>query len=151
MALAGGVSIYLPQKAGYRYQDGMILSPDGHCRPFDAQAGGTVFGRGVGVVVLKPLADAVADGDFIHAVIRGSAVNNDGSNKIGFTAPSVQAQAEVISEALANAGLLAALTGDRTRAEGRLAELRALDLSGAWAESKALAAALASDSPVSKP
>jgi len=105
IALAGGVSIYLPQKAGYLYQEGMILSPDGHCRVFDAEANGTVFGRGVGVVVLKPLLEALQDRDTIYAVIKGSAINNDGSNKVGFTAPSVDGQAAVIAEAIANAGV----------------------------------------------
>jgi acyl transferase domain-containing protein/NADPH:quinone reductase-like Zn-dependent oxidoreductase/acyl carrier protein len=105
MALAGGVSIYLPQTAGYRFQDGMILSPDGHCRSFDANANGTVFGRGVGVVLLKRLADALADRDHIYAVIKGSAVNNDGAQKVGFTAPSVTGQAAVICEALADANV----------------------------------------------
>lgn len=101
MALAGGVSISLPQKAGYMFQEGGIYSPDGHCRAFDARAGGTVGGNGVGVVVLKRLDDALADGDMIHAVIKGSAINNDGSLKIGYTAPSVEGQARVIAEALA--------------------------------------------------
>ena len=105
MALAGGASIYLPQMAGYLYEDGLILSPDGHCRVFDAEANGTVFGRGGGVVVLKPLADAVRDGDHIYSVIKGSAVNNDGHAKAGFTAPSIEGQALVISEAIANAGV----------------------------------------------
>ena len=103
MALAGGVSIHLPQKMGYLYQEGMILSPDGHCRAFDAKAQGTVFGSGVGIVVLKRLEDAVADGDCIHAIIKGSAINNDGSLKVGYTAPSVDGQALVISQAQAEA------------------------------------------------
>ena len=103
IALAGGVAIMLPQKAGYLYQEGMILSPDGHCRAFDAAAQGTVIGSGVGVVVLKRLEDAIADGDYIHAVIKGSAINNDGALKVGYTAPSVNGQAEVIAEALAMA------------------------------------------------
>jgi acyl transferase domain-containing protein/NADPH:quinone reductase-like Zn-dependent oxidoreductase/SAM-dependent methyltransferase/acyl carrier protein len=105
MALAGGASVYLPQKTGYLYEDGMILSPDGHCRPFDAQANGTVFGRGCGIVLLKPLSNAIADGDEIYAVVKGSAVNNDGSSKAGFTAPSIHGQARVISEAISNAGI----------------------------------------------
>ncbi|HKH43442.1 MAG TPA: MupA/Atu3671 family FMN-dependent luciferase-like monooxygenase [Thermoanaerobaculia bacterium] len=105
MALAGAVSLTIPMKSGYVYQEGGILSPDGHCRAFDAKAAGAVFGCGAGVVVLKRLADALADGDMVHAVIKGSAVNNDGSSKAGFTAPSVSGQAEVIAEALANAGL----------------------------------------------
>jgi len=105
LALAGAVSIALPEKEGYLYQEGGITSPDGHCRAFDAAAGGAVVGNGCGVVVLKRLADAVADGDRIYAVIRGSAVNNDGSGKVGFTAPSVEGQAEVITESLLMAGV----------------------------------------------
>ncbi|MGI2902882.1 SDR family NAD(P)-dependent oxidoreductase [Tolypothrix sp. VBCCA 56010] len=101
MVLAGGVSVTGLQKAGYFYQEGGILSPDGHCRAFDAQAKGTVGGDGVGIVVLKRLADAIADGDCIHAVIKGSAINNDGSSKVGYTAPSIDGQARVIAEALA--------------------------------------------------
>jgi len=103
MALAGGVSITVPQQAGYLYQEGMILSPDGHCRAFDAKAQGTIIGSGVGIVVLKRLEDALADGDYIHAVIKGSAINNDGSLKVGYTAPSIDGQAQVIAEALAMA------------------------------------------------
>ncbi|MFG6101406.1 beta-ketoacyl synthase N-terminal-like domain-containing protein [Leptothoe sp. EHU-05/26/07-4] len=105
MVLAGGVSIHSPQKAGYLYQEGMILSPDGHCRAFDAQAQGTVGGSGVGIVVLKRLEDALTDCDYIHAVIKGSAINNDGSSKVGYTAPSVDGQAAVILEAQALAGI----------------------------------------------
>jgi acyl transferase domain-containing protein/acyl carrier protein len=105
MALAGGGSITFPHKEGYTYQEEGIMSPDGHCRAFDARARGTVGGEGAGLVVLKRLSDAVADGDPIHAVIKGSAINNDGSLKIGFTAPSVDGQAEVIAEALALAGV----------------------------------------------
>ncbi|MBV6623052.1 MAG: SDR family oxidoreductase [Rivularia sp. (in: Bacteria)] len=101
MALAGGVSINILQKTGYLYQEGGILSPDGHCRAFDAQARGTIIGNGVGVVVLKRLAEAIADGDHIYAVIKGSAINNDGSGKVGYTAPSVNGQSQVIAEALA--------------------------------------------------
>jgi acyl transferase domain-containing protein len=100
MALAGGVSILLPQKNGYLYQDGMINSNDGHCRPFDAEAGGTNMGDGVGMVVLKPLETATGDRDFIHALVKGSAMNNDGSRKVGFTAPSVAGETEVIKAAL---------------------------------------------------
>ncbi|HEX8128485.1 MAG TPA: amino acid adenylation domain-containing protein [Pyrinomonadaceae bacterium] len=99
MALAGGISIRTPQKTGYYYQEGGINSPDGHCRAFDAGAQGTVPGNGGGLVLLKRLADAIADGDTIHAVILGSAINNDGSEKVGFTAPSVDGQAQVIAEA----------------------------------------------------
>jgi len=99
MALAGGVSVRIPQTQGYLYQEGGINSPDGHCRAFDAKAQGTISGNGLGIVVLKRLEDAVADGDNIHAVIRGSAVNNDGSLKAGYTAPSVDGQASVIEMA----------------------------------------------------
>ncbi|MGM3308049.1 SDR family NAD(P)-dependent oxidoreductase [Anabaena sp. WFMT] len=105
IALAGAIAISLPHKAGYFYQEGGILSPDGHCRAFDAKAQGTLFGSGVGIVVLKRLEEALRDGDRIHAVIKGSAINNDGSLKVSYTAPSVEGQAEVIAEALANAGL----------------------------------------------
>ncbi|AGC43390.1 polyketide synthase type I [Myxococcus stipitatus DSM 14675] len=107
MALAGGVTITVPQKTGFLYNERGIGSPDGHCRPFDAKAQGTVGGSGAGVVVLKRLADAIADGDRIHAVIRGGALNNDGSDKVGYTAPSVDGQAEVISLAQAVAGVSA--------------------------------------------
>ena len=105
MALAGGVSLNLLQQAGYFYQPGAILSPDGYCRAFDARAGGTVVGSGAGVVVLKRLDDALADGDTVHAVIKASAINNDGADKIGYTAPSVQGQAEVIRAAQALADI----------------------------------------------
>ncbi len=105
MALAGGVSIRFLRKSGYLYKEGGINSSDGHCRAFDAAASGTVSGDGAGVVVLKRLGDALADRDSIHAVIRGSAVNNDGGLKSGFTAPSVDGQARVIAEALALAGI----------------------------------------------
>lgn len=105
LALAGGVSINVPQNIGYWYQEGGILSPDGHCRAFDAKAQGTLFGNGAGVVVLKRLEDALADGDTIHAVIKGSATNNDGSMKVSYTAPSVNGQAQVIVEAMGNAGV----------------------------------------------
>ncbi|OMI36738.1 type I polyketide synthase [Streptomyces sparsogenes] len=98
-ALAGAVHIKVPQRKGYRYQEGMILSPDGHCRAFDAKAQGTIVGDGVGVVVLKRLRDALDDGDFIHAVIKGTAVNNDGAAKAGYTAPTVEGQAAVIRDA----------------------------------------------------
>ncbi|MFE9581761.1 type I polyketide synthase [Nocardia sp. NPDC006044] len=111
VALAGGASVKVPQEAGYIYEEGSILSPDGHCRAFDAEAGGTVFGSGVGVVVLKRLADAIADRDHIHAVILGSAVNNDGGNKIGFTAPGIAGQRAVIREALSAAGIGAETIG----------------------------------------
>ncbi len=105
MALAGGISIYTPQQTGYLYQDEGIFSPDGHCRAFDAQAQGTVSGNGCGIVILKRLQEALADGDTIHAVIKGAAINNDGSLKIGYTAPSVEGQKEVILEAIALAGI----------------------------------------------
>lgn len=105
LALAGGVSINLPVKEGYFYQEGSISSPDGHCRSFDAGAAGSVPGIGAGLVILKRLADAVSDGDTIHAVILGSAANNDGSAKVGFTAPSIEGQAEVIAEGLLMAGV----------------------------------------------
>ena len=101
MALAGGVSVNPQQGQGYLYKTGMILAPDGHCRAFDADAQGTVGGAGCGVVVLKRLSDALADGDRIDAVIRGAAVNNDGSQKVGYTAPSVDGQAEVVALAQA--------------------------------------------------
>jgi amino acid adenylation domain-containing protein len=100
MALAGGSSIALPQVTGYLYMEGMINSPDGHCRAFDAQARGTIGGNGVALVVLKRLEDALRDGDNISAVIKGSAINNDGADKIGFTAPSIRGQATVITKAL---------------------------------------------------
>ncbi|MDZ8064897.1 MAG: SDR family NAD(P)-dependent oxidoreductase [Nostoc sp. DedQUE08] len=105
MALAGAAAIAVPQKSGYRYQPGMILSPDGHCRAFDANSQGTVGGNGVGIVMLKRLADAIADGDNIYAVIKGSAINNDGSQKISYTAPSVQRQAAMIAQAQAIADI----------------------------------------------
>ncbi len=105
MALAGGVTIELPHRHGYLYREGEILSPDGHCRAFDAQSEGTVFGSGVGIVVLRRLADALADGDYIHCVIKGSAINNDGSGKVGYLAPSVDGQAQAIAEALAIANV----------------------------------------------
>ena len=105
MALAGGVSIPFPQGLGYPYIPGMILSPDGYCRPFDKDAKGTVPGRGAGIVVLKRLSQALADDDFIYAVIRGSAWNNDGAGKVGYTAPSIEGQAAVIREAQLAAGI----------------------------------------------
>jgi phthiocerol/phenolphthiocerol synthesis type-I polyketide synthase E len=104
-ALAGGVSVMFPQVAGYAYIPGMILSPDGLCRPFDERAQGTVPGKGAGVVVLKRLSDAMAARDTIYAVIAGSAWNNDGSGKVGYTAPSVEGQASVIRAAQAAAGI----------------------------------------------
>lgn len=104
-ALAGGVSVSATRVGGYVHTAGSIMSPDGHCRTFDARARGTVAGEGVGVVVLKRLDDALADGDTIHAVIRGFALNNDGSLKVGYTAPSVDGQAEVIAMAQAFGGI----------------------------------------------
>ena len=104
VALAGASTIY-PEQLGYVYRPGEILSPDGHCRAFDAQAGGTVMASAVGCVILKRLSDAVRDGDCIRAVIRGSALNNDGSDKVGYLAPSVGGQARVIAEALDLAGV----------------------------------------------
>ncbi len=98
-ALAGGVTVALPQREGYLHEEGSIYSPDGHCRPFDASARGTVGGSGAGLVLLRRLSDAIADGDPVRAVIRGSAINNDGSLKMGYMAPSVDAQAEVIAAA----------------------------------------------------
>jgi amino acid adenylation domain-containing protein/non-ribosomal peptide synthase protein (TIGR01720 family) len=100
MVLAGGVSISSLEKGGYFYEQGMILSRDGHCRAFDADACGTVGGAGVGIVVLKSLDEALTDKDHIYAVIKGSAINNDGCGKIGYTAPGVDGQAEVIEAAL---------------------------------------------------
>jgi len=105
VALAGGVSIRFPQAAGYHYERDGILSPDGECRPFDAAARGTVFGNGVGVVVLKRLDDALSDGDTIRAVLLGSAVGNEGAKRAGYAAPSVDGQARVIAEAVAVAGV----------------------------------------------
>ena len=105
MALAGGVSVHAPQKAGYLYVGDGIQSPDGHTRSFDARGQGTLFGSGVGVVVLKRLADALEEGDRVHAVIKGTAMNNDGSLKVGYTAPSVDGLSQVIAMALGNAGV----------------------------------------------
>ncbi|MHB1327791.1 MAG: type I polyketide synthase [Gemmatimonadales bacterium] len=101
MALAGGTTVKQPHPVGYLYKEGEIMAPDGHCRAFDAKAEGTVFGSGAGVVVLRRLADAIRDGDTIHAVIKGSAINNDGAQKVGFLAPSVDGQAQAVAEALA--------------------------------------------------
>ncbi|MGP3930363.1 beta-ketoacyl synthase N-terminal-like domain-containing protein [Nonomuraea sp. KM88] len=105
LALAGGVSIDSPYRRGYLYEPGGIFSPDGRCRPFDEKAGGTVGGNGVGLVVLKRLEDALADGDAIHAVVRGTALSNDGAGRVGFTAPGVDGQTTAIVEAWAAAGL----------------------------------------------
>lgn len=111
MALAGGVTIEFPHRTGYLFQEGEVLSPDGHCRAFDHRAAGTVFGSGTGVVVLRRLADAIADGDPIRAVIKGTAVNNDGASKAGYLAPSVSGQAEAIVEAQGLAGVSADTIG----------------------------------------
>jgi acyl transferase domain-containing protein/SAM-dependent methyltransferase len=105
MALAGGVTVRVPQKGGYFYTAGSILSPDGHCRPFDAGAQGTVVGSGVGLVVLRRLADALRDGDSVRAVILGTGLNNDGSDKVGYAAPSFRGQAAAIRAAHAAAGV----------------------------------------------
>ncbi|WP_347338372.1 non-ribosomal peptide synthetase/type I polyketide synthase [Tumebacillus amylolyticus] len=99
LALAGGVSVTYPTKTGYLHEDGMIHSPDGHCRAFDEQAQGTVGGNGVGIVVLKRLQDALRDGNRIYAVVKGASVNNDGARKASFTAPGVDGQASVIRAA----------------------------------------------------
>jgi len=99
MALAGGVSISLPQETGYYFQEGMVGSSDGHCRAFDSQAHGTITGSGVGMVLLKRLEDALADRDHIYALVKGTALNNDGLRKVGYTAPSVEGQAQAIKAA----------------------------------------------------
>ncbi|WP_260956329.1 type I polyketide synthase [Pseudomonas citri] len=111
VALAGGVSVLVPHAVGYVYQEGMIQSPDGHCRAFDSSAQGTIFGSGAGLVTLKRLCDALEAGDSIQVVIKGSAINNDGANKVSFAAPSSQGQAQVIEQALANAQVSAATLG----------------------------------------
>ncbi|WSM37967.1 SDR family NAD(P)-dependent oxidoreductase (plasmid) [Streptomyces cellulosae] len=105
LALAGGVSVTVPHRSGYLPAVSGIESPDGHCRPFSTDANGTVFSNGAGVVVLKRLADALADGDRVHAVILGSAINNDGARRAGYTAPGVAGQTAVIREALSMAGV----------------------------------------------
>lgn len=105
MALAGCSSVKCPQNSGYLFQEGMMVSPDGHCRAFDKSSGGTIFGSGVAAVLLKPLEQAVLDGDHIYSVIRGSAVNNDGANKMGYLAPSESGQTRVASEAIAISGV----------------------------------------------
>ncbi len=107
MAVAGGSTILVPNGQGYVYRDNEPVSPDGHCRPFEADSAGTVLTSGTGVVVLRRLEDALADGDPIHAVIRGSAVNNDGAGKVGYMAPSVDGHAGVVAEALAVADVTA--------------------------------------------
>ncbi|MBU2099016.1 MAG: type I polyketide synthase, partial [Gammaproteobacteria bacterium] len=105
LALAGGCALMLPQHAGHYYEEGMINSPDGHCRAYDRDAKGTIFGSGSGAVVLKRLEQALADGDAIYAVIKGSAVVNDGGQKMGFTAPSMLGEYRAISKAIDNAGI----------------------------------------------
>jgi amino acid adenylation domain-containing protein len=105
LALAGGVSILTPQNKGYLYQEGSILTPDGHCRPFDANAAGTSFNNGGAIVVLKRLEDAIADGDRIYTVIKGVGINNDGADKVSFTAPSVNGQMGAILQAQSMAGV----------------------------------------------
>jgi acyl transferase domain-containing protein/acyl-CoA synthetase (AMP-forming)/AMP-acid ligase II/acyl carrier protein len=111
MALAGGVSVHTPQTVGHLHQAGMILSPDGHCRAFDAGAQGTIFGSGAGVVVLKRLDQAIAAGDHVYAVIKGSAIGNDGGQKVGYLAPNGDGQAVVTAEAIAVAGIAAETIG----------------------------------------
>ena len=111
MALAGGATVRFPQIAGQMWEEGMIFSRDGHTRAFDAQADGIVAGSGAGIVILKRLADALADGDRIHAVIKGAALNNDGSAKVGYTAPSLEGQSRVIAQALDRAGVDPATIG----------------------------------------
>jgi len=105
VSLAGASTLSLPQNRGYFFKEGEILSPDGHCRPFDAGSRGTLFGSGTGCVVLKRLSDALADRDNVLAVILGSAINNDGSQKVGYLAPSVDGQARAIAEALTISGV----------------------------------------------
>ncbi|MFD0821787.1 beta-ketoacyl synthase N-terminal-like domain-containing protein, partial [Micromonospora zhanjiangensis] len=131
-ALAGGSSVRLPQDWGYVYETGGIQSPDGVCRPFDADAAGTVFTSGVGVVVLKRLSDALDDGDRIHAVLLASAVNNDGAGKVGFAAPSADGQRAVLAEAYRTAGISPTTVGSVAAhgtgtAVGDPIELSALD------------------------
>jgi len=130
-ALAGGVAVQSPPRTSYRYEPGGILSPDGYCRALDEHANGTVFSDGVGVVVLKRFAEARAAGDRVLAIIRGSALNNDGSHKAGYAAPSARGQRAVVAEAIANAGIDARslgyieVHGTGTRL-GDAVELRAL-------------------------
>jgi len=107
LALAGGATIEVPHGVGYTYQEGEILSPDGHCRAFDEASGGTVLTSGVGMVALRRLSDAIDDGDPVLAVIKASAINNDGARKVGFLAPSVDGHADVVREALTVADLRA--------------------------------------------
>lgn len=111
IALAGGVAIFTPQIAGYLYEEGSILSPDGECRAFDANGRGSIMGNGIGIVALKRLADALQDGDQVYAVLLGSAVNNDGSVRVSYTAPGLEGQTEVIAQALSNANVSAETIG----------------------------------------
>ncbi|MFF3539818.1 SDR family NAD(P)-dependent oxidoreductase [Streptomyces sp. NPDC002466] len=111
IALVGGASVTCPLEHGYRYQEGLMVSPDGKCRAFDEKGAGTVFANGVGVVVLRRLSDAIEAGDTVYAVLRGSAINNDGSAKVGFTAPSIEGQARVITQAHTDAGIDPATIG----------------------------------------
>ena len=111
MALAGGASISFPQRRGFMHQEGGMVSADGHCRPFDASASGTIFGSGAGVVLLKRLDEAIADGDHVYAVILGCGLSNDGAGKVGFTAPSLDGQTAAIEQALAQAGIGAGSVG----------------------------------------
>lgn len=122
IALAGASNVQTILRDGYYTVEGGVYSPDGHCRSFDAEGQGTIFGSGVGVVVLKRLAEALSDGDHIDAIIKGSAVNNDGSMKVSYTAPSVEGQASVVAEALANAGV-SAETISYVEAHGTATEL----------------------------
>lgn len=105
MAIAGGVTVRMPQLAGYIHRRGLPLSSDGHCRAFDAAANGTLFGSGLGMVLIKRLDDAVADRDHVHAIIKATAINNDGAVKAGFTAPNINRQADVIEQALQRANV----------------------------------------------
>jgi acyl transferase domain-containing protein len=111
LALAGGTCVNVPAESGYLHSPGGILSPDGHCRAFDERSAGAIGGNGAGVVVLKRLGDALRDGDIVRAVIRGSAVNNDGADRVAFTAPGVKGQSEAIGEALSLAGVDPATIG----------------------------------------
>ena len=111
MAVAGAASVRVPHHVGYGYEPGAMVSQTGHCRPFDAKADGTIFGSGVAAVILKPLQAALDDGDRIHAVIRGSAINNDGSVKMTYAAPAIAGQAEVVAEAHAVADVDASSIG----------------------------------------
>jgi acyl transferase domain-containing protein len=159
MALAGGATVLVPQAEGYLYREGEILSPDGQCRPFDANSAGTVFGSGAGAVVLKRLSDALDHGDTIHAVIRGSAMNNDGAAKVGYLAPGVEGQVRVIRAALDDAGVDASsvsyieahgtgtLVGDPIEAEAPAASVRSNQTSAISAKRRGLPRSSKSCSP----